>query len=241
MDYFSELQRKNGGVVISMVAAVITALFSLAGVIYVHTKTERQIEERRRQDNEQKEKQIQLRAVAEYYTDVYSLNLKWRKHRDETMFERVRDLELFKLVYREVGTWYQNTQAVYAKTRALYLFLYEEKLDLSMASLFDITANELDRSARAWDELTSISQEIIKDPTFVEAEEFRVRAKKLWRSLDNDFSRNMHAQLDNLANAARKQFGLRSDLTLRELKSDLPRYEGPYWRTDPSNFGLGEY
>src|SRR5699024_901758 len=187
MDYFSELQRKNGGVVISMVAAVITALFSLAGVIYVHTKTERQIEERRREDNEQKEKQIQLRAVAEYYTDVYSLHLKWRKHRNETMFERVRDLELFKLVYREVGTWYQNTQAVYAKTRALYLFLYEEKLDLAMASLFDITANELDRSARAWDELTSISQEIIKDPTFVEGEEFRVRAKKLWRSLDNDF------------------------------------------------------
>ena len=32
MNYFSELQRKNGGAVVSMVAAVVTALISLVGV-----------------------------------------------------------------------------------------------------------------------------------------------------------------------------------------------------------------
>ena len=108
-------------------------------------------------------------------------------------------MELYKLVFQEVGMWYENTQAVYAKTRALYLFLYEEKLDLAVASLFDITGNELDRSARAWDELAYIGQEITKDPTFVEGEDFCVRARKLRRGLNNDFSKNMQTQLGRVS------------------------------------------
>lgn len=226
---------------VSMIAAVVTALISLAGVIYVHTKSETRIEERRRDDNVRNEKQLQLRAVADYISDVYSLNSNWRQRRIENTSKTSNGKELYDLIYREIGDWYEHAQAVYAKTNALHLFLYEEKLDRSIATLFEMTGTEFNRAGQAWREFSRISQQIAVDPSFVFTQGFRDQATILRKRPINDFLERLEAQLAELIRVSRIQFGMKSETELNNLSRALRQAEGPKCKTDPSMFGLGEY